>query len=201
VFVDVKTAWVIEGLAHGHQDLTSSEAESRVLGRNGDTVIANASVVEFNEVTPDNIDRFHFHGDPSGFPLTAVIAVPPDARSSALLRGRYLGEDERVQIVQPLEVIDGLLGTIVTVRGYVIAGMALTGLAALLTMVLVFLLSLRLRWREIETMGKLGVSRRTIVSILATEVLLVLAAGVSLALVLAASTGQLGTLAIRVLLL
>ena len=31
VFVDVKTAWVIAGLAHGHDDVTAPGAESGVL--------------------------------------------------------------------------------------------------------------------------------------------------------------------------
>jgi putative ABC transport system permease protein len=200
VFVDVKTAWVIEGLAHGHEDLAAPGAASGILGRDGDVIVASASVTEYNEITPDNIGTFHFHGDPESFPVTAVLAVPEDERSAAILRGRYLGETERVQIVEPMEVIDDLLATILTVRGYVIAGMLLSGLAAFLTMALVFLLSLRLRWREIETMAKIGGSRPAIASILAVEILLVLATGVSVALLLTAVTGQLGAAAVRVVL-
>ena len=36
VFVDIKTAWVIEGIGHGHQDLAKVEAEAAVLAREGD---------------------------------------------------------------------------------------------------------------------------------------------------------------------
>jgi len=76
VFVDVKTAWVIAGLAHGHQDLSKPQASSQVLKKEDGVIVGNAAVVQYNEIAPDNIDSFHFHGDPSGFPLTAVIAVP-----------------------------------------------------------------------------------------------------------------------------
>ena len=31
IFVDIKTTWVIAGLAHGHQDLSQPQAESAVL--------------------------------------------------------------------------------------------------------------------------------------------------------------------------
>ena len=51
VFVDIKTAWVIAGLAHGHQDLNQPGAETAVLRKEGNRVIANASVVQYNEIT------------------------------------------------------------------------------------------------------------------------------------------------------
>jgi len=38
VFVDIKTAWVIEGLGHGHQDLARPEAAAGVLRREGNVV-------------------------------------------------------------------------------------------------------------------------------------------------------------------
>jgi putative ABC transport system permease protein len=63
VFADLKTAWIIEGLGHGHSDLARLEARSAVLARRGDTIVANASVVQYNEITQDNVDSFHFHGD------------------------------------------------------------------------------------------------------------------------------------------
>ncbi len=76
VFVDVKTAWVIEGLLHGHQDLSLPKAENAVARREGGKITANPSVFRYAEITPENIDTFHFHGDGGRFPLTAVLAVP-----------------------------------------------------------------------------------------------------------------------------
>jgi len=197
VFVDIKTAWVIEGLAHGHQDLSRPEAAPGVLGREGGVVVANASVVQYNEITPDNVDAFHFHGDPAAFPVTAVIAVPRDAKSGTLLQGRYLGEDELVQVAQPVAVMDKLLATVLTVQNYVIAAVAVVGLSTLATTALVFLLSLRLRSREIETMHKIGGSKSRVVSILSAEVVVVLVLGVACAAVCTALTSLFGAAAIR----
>ena len=179
VFCDVKTAWVIAGLAHGHDDLARPEAASTVLARDGDNIVANAAVKEFNEITPDTIESFHFHGDPAGFPVTAVLAFPHDAKSGTLLSGRYLGDDERAQIVRPSQVMDRLLDTVLTVQRYVTAAIFGVGLATLATMVLVFLLSLQVRRREIETMVRLGCSRFRLAAVLTAEVAGVLAAGSS----------------------
>ena len=65
VLVDLKTAWVIAGLAHGHEDVNSAgDDDRRVLQREGKNVVANASVLSYTEITAENTDSFHFHGDP-----------------------------------------------------------------------------------------------------------------------------------------
>lgn len=197
VFVDLKTAWTIEGLAHGHQDLAEPEAAGAVLRREGQTIVANASVQEYNEVTPENLDSFHFHGRQDDFPVTAVIAVPRDERSATLLQGRYLGRDERVQIVRPTDVMDDLLRTVLTVRRYVVAAVAIVSLSTLGTMLLVLVLSLQLRRRELETMFKIGGSPLRMAAIVGTEILTVLLAGGGLALLLVLLTRWLSSDAAR----
>ncbi len=201
VFVDVKTAWVIEGLGHGHQDLARPEAEGAVLRREGDRIVANASVVEYNEITPENIESFHFHGDLESHPVHAVIAVPRDERSRVLLMGRYASPGEPMQIVRPLRVMDDLLDTVFTVRGYAIAAIGTVALATLATAALVFLLSLRLRRREVETLHKIGASRASVALLLASEVVFVLGAGALAAGGLTLAVGRFGSAAIRAFLL
>ena len=201
VFVDLKTTWVIEGLGHGHQDMSRPEAAAGVLKRDGSTVIANASVVQYNEITPENVDSFHFHGDLGEFPIQAVIAVPHDDKASALLRGRYLGGDERVQVIQPLEVMTELLATILTVQTYVVTAVIVVGLATLATAVLVIVLSLRLRRREIETMIRIGGARRRVLAVLATEIIAVLVLSVLAAGLLTGLTAAYGSVLIRALIL
>jgi len=192
VFVDVKTAWVIEGLAHGHQDLSKPEASAGVLKREGDVIVANAAVVQYNEITPDNIDSFHFHGDVADFPITAVLAFPRDDKSEALLRGRYLSDDEKVQIVRPIAVVEDLLDTIFTVQRYVLVGAVITGVCTLAVIALVFLLSLRIRQREVETMHRIGGSRTYVAAILGGEIVFVLGIGIALAAALTAVTAWAG---------
>jgi putative ABC transport system permease protein len=200
IFMDVKTAWLIEGLGHGHQDLTAPEAASAVLARDGKRITANASVVQYNEVTPDNVDSFHFHGDAADYPLTALIAVPHDAKSSVILMGRYQGSEAATQIVRPTDVMDELLATVFTVERYAVAAMGIVGLATLATATLVFLLSLRLRRREVETMIKIGASRGSVTAVLAFEVVLVLILGFLLAVALTLVTSRFSAEAMRVLL-
>ena len=197
IFVDVRTTWIIEGIGHGHQDLAQPEAARDVLSREDDQIVANAAVVQYNEITADNIESFHFHGDISGFPLTAVIAVPPDQRSSTMLQGRYQADDEPLQITRPHEVMDELMATVLTIERFVVAGAVVVGLATLATAVLVFLLSLRLRRREIETLFKIGGSRSAVALITGAEVIVVLVASVALAGSLTLLTSQFGGLIIR----
>jgi putative ABC transport system permease protein len=199
VFADIKTAWVIEGLGHGHQDLTQASAAAGVLSRQGNRVTANASVLQFNEITPSNIDSFHFHGDLSSFPITAVIAVPPDQKASALLQGRFQADEAMLQIVRPSAVMDELLSTILTVQRFVVAGAVILGLATLATASLVFWLSLRLRRREIETLFKIGGSRFNVGAVMASEIVTVLLTGLLLSGGLTLLTREFGSVVIRTL--
>jgi len=201
IFTDLKTAWIIEGLGHGHSDLARLEARSAVLSRQGNTIVANASVVQYNEITQENIDSFHFHGDLSGYPITAVIAVPETEKSGVILMGRYQGAEEAGQIVQPIEVMQELLETILTIQSYIVTAVVIVGAATLATAALVFLLSLRLRRREIETMMKLGGARLAVASVLVSEVAVVLVLSVALAGGLTLLTSRFGSAAIRALLL
>jgi putative ABC transport system permease protein len=183
VFVDLKTAWVISGLAHGHMDVTQPNMEMGVLKREEGNVVANASVLSYTEITPENMDSFHFHGNPDQFPVDAVIVVPQDRKSGILLRGRYQKE-VGVQMLVPLTVIQDLLDTVFVVRDYVVlAGVGVAG-AAFMIMALVFALSIRLRKREIETIRKIGGARQRLTAILCTEIVIVVGTGIGLAALL-----------------
>jgi putative ABC transport system permease protein len=192
VFVDVRTVWIIEGLGHGHQDLDRPEAVGAVLSREGGRITANASVVQYNQITDENIDSFHFHGDLSAFPITAVIADPVSPKSATLLLGRY-ESGETLQVARPRLVMDELLATILTVQNVVVAALVSVAIATLATTALVFLLSLRLRRREIQTMIRIGGARHRVAAILVCEVVGVLAAAVVLAGALTWATDRFGS--------
>ena len=178
VFVDLKTAWVIEGLGHGHEDLSRTRDSSVILNRSEDSVTANAKLFQYTEITEENMEGFHFHGDASIYPLTALLVVPDDAKAATLLRGRYL-ENQQYHIVRPTEVIQGLMQNIFRIKRVIDAVIAIVGLATVLAIALVFALSVRLRQRELTTIFKLGCSRMTAVKLIAAEiVIIVLAAGI-----------------------
>lgn len=197
VFVDLKTAWVIEGFGHGHQDLTATDAQLNVLKTTESSVTANAAVQEYTEITTENIDSFHFHGDKGTFPVTAIIAVPQDEKSGTLLRGKYLAEDDPAQSVIPTGIVDQLLATILSVRTMIMAAAAVISLATFVIVVLVFELSVRLRKRELQTMHRLGCSRRAIASMISTEIAVVVVTATVIALGLAVLTSMFAATAIR----
>ncbi len=170
VFVDVRTAWVIQGLGHGHQDLENADANSAVLSREAGTITANASLVQYNEITPENVREFHFHGDTGEFPLSAVIAVPPDDKSGTLLRGRYDADGVEQQLVVPRVVLGNLLETVFTVQNYVILGLVMLSLATVAVITLVFLLSQQLRRGEFLTLKRMGASRGFIATLVTSEI-------------------------------
>jgi putative ABC transport system permease protein len=198
VFTDIKTAWVIAGLAHGHMDMAAPEAESGVLKREERNVVANAAVLSYTEITPDNIDSFHFHGDPSQFPVDAVLAVPNDRKSSIMLRGRYEADGTAVQMLVPLRIINSLLETVFSVRDFIVLGSIGVAIATAAITALVFVLSIRLRRREIETIRKIGGPRRRLWAILFTEILMVVCGALIIAAGMTAAVSRLGTVLIRV---
>lgn len=184
VFVDLKTAWIIAGLGHGHEDLAAAADPDVLLPAEEGRLVANEKLLRYQEISDENIDRFHFHGDPATYPITAVIAVPHDKKSEDLLRGRYQSDSELCQIIRPVQTIAGLMATIFKVEGILRAVFLLISLAALLLIVLVMMLSIRLRRGEMRTMFKLGCSRTKIAGMLTAELALTAAMSVSLTIAL-----------------
>jgi putative ABC transport system permease protein len=179
VFVDVKTAWVAEGLGHGHQNLATAGGDI-VLKRKDGTATANAKLVQYNEITEDNADSFHFHGDPAEYPISAVIAVPHNDKAGILLRGRFVNDSAR-QLLRPAQVVQGLNEQIFRFERVLRIIVWTVGLATALMFVLVMVLSWRLRADELRTMTRLGCSRWKAVQIMGAEVFLMVGSSVVLA--------------------
>ena len=176
VFVDIKTTWAIEGIAHGHEDVVA-DGEKSLSG----PVVADPTVLPYTEITPENLATFHFHGDPGGYPIDAAIVNPLDTRAGVILRARFPEGNGPAQLVEPSTVIDDLVGTMFTLRDAALAVSAGLATAALTTTGLVFALALRLRRREFATMLRIGASRRRLRAILALEVGGVVAVATALA--------------------
>ena len=173
VLVDLKTAWIIQGLGHGHKDVTATRDPTVILNRTDRKVIANAKLEQYTEITAANLEAFHFHGDLGTYPITAVIAVPQGHKAATILRGRYISGQSMYQIVRPADVIDSLLENIFRMKNVLDAVLVLVSLATILAIVLVFTLSLRLRQNEITTIFKLGCRRLTIARLLAAEIVMI----------------------------
>ena len=190
VFVDIKTAWIIEGIGHGHQDVTAEHTDKDLLLKtDDDKVTASAAVLPYTEITKDNIGSFHFHGLESDFPVTAVIANPRGDKQRTLLLGRYASErKEKAQCVKPTNVVSDLMNIVFRVEQLVWVSSLLSVTVTSLLVGLVLLLSIRLRKPEIETMSRIGCSRFSVVKIIGTEVFLMFAASIALSATLALVT-------------
>lgn len=174
IFVDIKTAWVIQGIGHGHEDVvTASDVAA------GLDVTANAAVVQYQRITEENIESFHFHGAEDDYPATAVIVVPNDERAGTILRGRYLDPDGRTQVFEPASVVQGLVDRIFRIKTLLDFVTAIIAVAALAAVGLAVFLSYRLRAGEITTAVKLGARRGMVLRLLAAEtVTLLLLSGI-----------------------
>jgi len=97
-------------------------------------------------------------------------------------------------------VLNELLGTILTIERFVITALVMVGISTLVIAALVFMLSLRLRKREIQTMAMIGGSRLTVNFILISEIVFVLLASAVLATGLTIVTGCYAADVIRIFL-
>ena len=186
IFVDLDTTWIIEGLGHGHASGTqhgSTEAKP------------------YTDITKENVASFHFHGNRDKFPITAIIVTPASDKARTILMGQYFSPDETAQIVRPRDAMDSLLEKVVMIRSYMIAIIAVISLVTLLSMTLVIVLSIRLRRAEIVTMSKMGCSRFTMASILASQIAMIVFASSLIATTLALLTDAYGSDLIRLFIL
>lgn len=186
IFVSLETAWIIEGLGHGH-------AQGAEHGSPGAEL--------YTDITKENVASFHFHGSRDKFPITAVFVTPESVKAETILLGQYFSSDETVQIVRPREVMDGLLERVIMIRSYMIAIISVVSCVTLLLMALVAALSVRLRRTEITTMTKMGCSRFTVASVLGSQIAIIVAVSISIASLLTLATSSFGPDLVRYVIL
>ncbi len=183
VFTSLETAWIVQGLAHGHDDLENETDPSLVMGRTDDVVVGTAKVREFVEITDANRASFHFHGPLAERPVDAAIVVPFDARAGTILMGRADAGRLPVQLVVASEVVDRLLVEVFRVRRILLAVLAAVGVGTVLLVAVVIALSIRIRATEIETMHLVGCGRGRVPLILGTEVAVLVGCAVGAAVI------------------
>lgn len=182
VFVDIRTSWVIEGIGHGHQKLDPEKDDDLILEQDGNRVAVNAAIVEYTEITPDNVHSFHFHGGAESLPTTAIVVVPPDEKSGTILKARL--QKSALPLV-PDQALAELMDIVFRVKRFFDTNLAVVLLATSLFLVLVILLSLRVRQREFETLFRIGCRRSTVLRIQGAELTIVIGSGLAVAALLA----------------
>jgi putative ABC transport system permease protein len=172
VFVDIKTSWIIEGLSHGHQDL--EKEPDAILSKEGETLVANASLKNYNYVTEKNMDQFHFHGNIKNFPINAIIVLPHDHKSKTILLGHYMDDHPFLMLITPILVIEKVLQTVFDIKNLALGVLLILVLATFAIASFVFKLSLKLRTNEIETISNIGASKASVAFLLFSEIIAVL---------------------------
>jgi putative ABC transport system permease protein len=172
-FVSLETAWLVQGLGHTHKNAGAKHEHEHETG-------IKSAGSGFVEVTDENAKSFHFHGDRNRFPLTAVIARPRDDRARLLLVAHYL-HDQTAQLAEADRVVRELLDAAVRLRRLFDVNAAVTAVATLLLCGAVVALTTRLRWSEVRTMSRIGLSRSRIAALFGTEFALVAVAAVLVA--------------------
>ncbi len=172
---DIKTTWIIEGVGHGHTAAQKVTDPSLLLGASDSSVVMSPSLVDHPEVTPKLLDSFHFHGPPEEYPVTSLIAVAPNAKSHTILKARYR-ESNDSQAVVPQTVVRSMMDIVFRVKQFLDAIFAMVLGSTLLFVILVMLLSLRIRKKEFQTLAKIGSSRSTVLALQLSELALLLTA-------------------------
>jgi putative ABC transport system permease protein len=197
LFVDLRTMWSIRGLGHRHDDPAASTAPGALIGQDGERKIAGEALPIERKSADGIAADFHFHGDPSTFPIDAALVYPADAKAQAILLGRFTGKDETLQLARPDQFIERVLERIFGV-GRVLGAVAVaTAALVLLVAALAFALSIRLRADELALMRRLGASRGRVAVFLATEAAILLCAALAITVACAIAAPLLAPLVMR----
>jgi putative ABC transport system permease protein len=172
LFVDLATAWMLEGFLHGHAEPVALP-EAMVFGREGERFHLAEGIREHYEVTEENLGSFHLHGDISEMPIGAVLLFPTRERDRTLVEGRLAGRGD-LQAIRPAIAVEELLGTILRVKALFDAITLVLAATTVLLVGLVVALSLRARRGELRSMAALGASRGTLRRLVIGEILAVL---------------------------
>jgi len=168
IFVDFETAWVLEGIAHGHQDAEAVEDPDLLIGRaDGHTALSGA-VVEHQRIDETNIDAFHVHGSRDELPVSSILVFPDSDKTRTIVAARIDASEDR-QAVSPTAVIDDVMAFVVRVRQVFDALTAVLAATTLGLMVLVGALSYRIRADEIRTLSDIGCARSAVAWLFAME--------------------------------
>ena len=174
-FTDIKTAWVVDGIGHGHEAVDRID-DPTLVERDAATPsvsVATPKLARLREITPENRGDFHFHGDTGEYPVTAAILVPRDGKARTIALARY-GDGGPSFLVEPTQVIEEVLGLVVRVKRFYDANLLLVTTSTVLFMALIITLSAQLRRDEMATLHRLGAPRGTVFWLQAWEILLLL---------------------------
>ena len=184
VFVDLETAWIIEGIAHGHEQASKITDPNLLLGKSDDRVALSGAVIEYQRIDEATTSSFHLHADRETLPITAVQIFPNSKKSATLVRTR-INADPTLQALSPSTVSEELIGSVLQIRRLIDAVSFVVGVAMLGLLFLVILMTYRARANEVRTLLDIGASRAQVSIIFFIEFGGIIAGGVAAAYIVA----------------
>ena len=180
IFTDLKTIWLLQGVMHGHAEI----ATGTMLEQDKNNKVANASIKYYSKVTDANVASFHYHCKHNLLPISSMIIIPNDKKSGTILLGRYLAKNSVLQIINPTKVINELLGLVFQVKKFFDLNVFFIVFTTVLFLILIMILSMKIREPEMKMMFKLGCAKVTTFYILFSELSILLVVSLSISLVL-----------------
>lgn len=178
-FADVKTIWALDGIFHGHEEVTTKNSLNP--NAEGENLEATAAIFMFSEITDKTRAGFHLHGDVGGLPISSVAVFPPNQEKHDLLLGEY-ALSEKYQAVRPVKVVESILEIVLRIQQGLSVYFTAIFLSTMAFFVLVLVLSLQLRREELQLMRRIGGSKKTIRSMILAQVSIIWTASLLLAL-------------------
>ena len=184
IFGDLRTAWALDGLLHGHAAAEELAAEDPdlVIGQAEGRIALSGALIEERRFEPGQPGDFHYHGDAERLPLTALLLFPEDEEARTILKARINGRRTE-QALRPEQVVDDLLAVVFRVKTLLDRIALLLGLSTAALVALVAGLSLRVRAPELRTLDRIGAPRGFVARLVTLELGLVLILGAGLAAV------------------
>jgi putative ABC transport system permease protein len=174
VFTSLDTAWLLEGLSHGHEDAASLSGDD-VLASTPDLIAVRPTLETRTRVSPGQELSVHLHGDPAALPLTAVLLFDESEKDLTIV-GTRLDAGEH-QTIRPAELVAELFEVVFRLRPIFDAIAALLGTTTLLLIVLSSVLAARLREGEFAALRRIGAPRGTVAVLILGQSLVVIALG------------------------
>ena len=170
VLADLRTVWALDGLLHGHEEVTAVNALNTDDAE--ENLEATAAIFMFSELSDKNRDSYHLHGIIGEMPLSSIAVFPTGQEDHDILLGHF-ALSESMQAVRPIEVVDNILSIVLKVQQgmYVYFGILL--LSTVFFYLLVVHLSLQLRRGELVLIRRIGGSKQTIRNLIGAEIALV----------------------------
>ena len=158
-FCGLKTSWLVDGLAHGHQDIQKKGSDSLILDKTANNLVLSSAVKPFVELNAENRNSFHFHGNIGEYPLSAIFIFSDLLRSQVVLTNRIKHSGDNLVVLNPKVLADELVEMIFDIKKIVDIVLSLSISCAFILFILFIYLSLQLREGEFISLQKLGCSR------------------------------------------